>query len=166
MLERPSRRSTRTTPLRRPVATVRRAAGRHRTLWRVGSAAVAIAVALSFQPEPQATPIVAADEAALLGDSDPGGHSPSATLLPDGHAGVAVMRSAASPTVAAGDLVHVISVPDPLIVGEERPAAMMLTNMAVIEVAESAVTIAVPTTEATQLVEAIVTGSVVLVAAG
>ena len=155
MLERPSRRLTRTTPLRRPLATVRRRAGRHRTLWRVGSAAVAVALAFSFQPEPQAAPAVTSNNAALSADSDLDGlgvDQPLATLLPTGYSGVAIIRSAASPTVTAGDQVHVISVPDPLIVGEERPAEMMLTDIAVIEVAESAVTIAVPNTEATQLV--------------
>ncbi len=167
-LSRPSRLSRPPRRLRtaRPIARVRYAAGRHRTLWRVLSAGVALAAALTLSPPPAA-------QSALPNPSEGNGldqldqpilghtGAPSA-----GAVGVALPRTAAFPLVEVGSFVHAVAVNDPLVSGEVRGAKIIVRRAFVLEVDDQAVTIEVDESDAVALVEATTVGSVVLVTAG
>ncbi len=83
-------------------------------------------------------------------------------MLSDSRVAVAIARTASTPELAPGDLVHAIVVTDPLIAGETRPPTIAIRDIVVLAHDEASTTIAVDEAQAPSLVQATLDGSVVL----
>ena len=98
----------------------------------------------------------------------PHGLSGAAALVPTGQRAVAVpLGPAGAPPLATGDLVDVVTVlPPGLEPGGDEPAFPLVERAAVIDVADEAVTIAVPASDAPRVAWALSNGTIVLTLAG
>lgn len=163
MLERSSLPRLSGNRLSRPLARIRIAAGRHRTLWRVMSALAAAGLALALS---STSPSQSSDAATIDADLESLASEPTTDSPVQGSVGVALPRTTAFPEVEVGSLVHAVAVNDPLVSGETRAAVIVVRDARVLEVNERAVTIEAAEADAVTVVEAMTTGSVVVVAAG
>ncbi len=95
----------------------------------------------------------------------PAGHSPVTALLPAGTRGVAVPTDVAGLTLQVGDVVDVLATVDTLDAGSS-PTVQVAPAAAVVDVAEAAVTVAVPVEQAPKVAYAVAAGIVSLTLVG
>ena len=142
---------------------LRRALGRHRTVWRLLLAVVAIVVALSVN---QNGPTAAHHEVPTVGTNGLASLPSSSSGLTEGHVGIGIPALGTSPLIGPGAKVDLIGITDPLIVGEVRPTDVLVSAARVLDVGEGVVTVEVARAEAPRVVDALASGSVVLVLSG